>query len=104
MQKKVTEVGLRTLGPTDEVLRVKTLAVVALISRRPAAWVGRLGTVSKYPAMIGASMTCASAGTETLNVTRCLGSDRRFSKWQAPSTLGPLRSRRYGQRERGHCP
>ena len=91
--------GLRTLSPTDEVLRVKALAVVALISRRPAAWVGRLGTVSKYPAM-----TCVSAGTETLNVTRCLGSDRRFSKWQAPSTLGPLRSRRYGQRERGHCP
>jgi hypothetical protein len=53
--------------------------------------------------MIGASMTCDRAGTETLNVTKCLGSDRQFSKWQAPSKLGPLRSRQYGQRETGHC-
>jgi hypothetical protein len=36
-------VGLRTLGPTDEVLRVKALAVVALISRRFAAWVAPSG-------------------------------------------------------------
>ena len=35
--------------------------------------------------------------------TKCLGSDRRFSKWQAPSKLVPLRSRQYGQRQKGHC-